>query len=327
MKIRHKLTATLLLLLPSLHCASETVGFEKRVISGRLVPVAVERSKAAPEAAAVATVPDYEWWYGCSPTAAGMLVGYYDIHGYLGENYPNLVPNAVAELSTFPSVEGSWDYRVQRIIASQRHVSDFYSGGYLASGDDLVGAPTGPLDSLADFMGTSQDVYANINGGTTFWFFSDGSRLTVADLYNSGNPDVYQNSGAFGIYEYLRWAGYGDASPQAVRYIYNQYVDTLGGVYGFSLADYRAEINAGRVVLLHLENHSMLGYGYDYLTGELLVHDTASPGEHRMRWGGTYYGYPLIGVSVVDLTGIPGDAPVSTPVITPIIEYLLLDES
>ncbi len=34
-------------------------------------------------------VPSYHWIYGCSPTAAGMLLGYYDSHGY-----PNLVEGA-----------------------------------------------------------------------------------------------------------------------------------------------------------------------------------------------------------------------------------------
>jgi len=296
---------------------SQAASLESLTICGPGDLLVVSRKALAPDAA-----PDYRWWYGCSPTAAGMLMGYYDINGYGGETYSNLVPGAVAESSTFPSTEGIWEYKVQHIIASQRHVSDFYGGGYLASGDDVPGSPTGPLDSLADFMGTSQDVYGNVNGGTTLWFFTDGSRLTVADLYNYG---AYENSGAYGIYEFLRWAGYGDANPQAVDYIYNQYVDTLGAANGFSLADYKAEINAGRVVMLHIENHSMLGYGYDSMTGELLLHDTSTPGEHRMYWGSTYFGYYLIGVTVVNLSGISGDPEVSSPDITAIIQLLLLD--
>ena len=338
-----KLATLLLLFFPFVSYASETGVFEKRVISGRLEQgseaAALEkrvisgrldqgvsgRTTALLDATITGAVPDYQWWYGCSPTAAGMLMGYYDINGYGGETYSKLIPGAVAESSTFPSIEGIWDYKVQHIIASQRHVSDFYGGGYLASGDDVFGAPTGPLDSLADFMGTSQDAYGNVNGATVFWFFTDGSRLSVAELYNSGDPAIYENSAAYGIYEFLRWAGYGDPIPNAVEYIYNQYVDTMGLPYGFSLADYLFEINAGRVVLLHLENHSMLGYGYDSTTGELLFHDTANPGENRMYWGGTYYGYRLIGVSVVDFSGIPGDPKVSSPNIIPIITPLLLD--
>ena len=85
------------------------------------------------------------------------------------------------------------------------------------------------------------------------------------------------------------------------------------------------QINAGRVVLIHIVNHTMLGYGYDSLTGELLMHDTAAPGEHRMYWGGTYYGYQLVGVSVVDLSGIPGDPETAYPNINPVIQLLLLN--
>ena len=35
--------------------------------------------------------PAYDWWYGCSPTSAGMMMGYYDRNGYGGLSYANLV--------------------------------------------------------------------------------------------------------------------------------------------------------------------------------------------------------------------------------------------
>jgi hypothetical protein len=291
--------------------ASQAAGIDKIAIDGRLQSQAARREAPVTTGTMLRGAPDYQWWYGCSPTAAGMLLGYYDINGYRGEAYTNLVPDAVAEVSTFPSTEGRWDYDVQHIIASPRHVSDFYAGGYLAIGDDVPGAPTGPLDSLADFMGTSQDAYENSNGSTWFFVFEDGSKLTVADIYNyslsSGDPAIYGASGAYGIYEFLIWAGYGDRNPLTVDYIYNQYVDSLGKAYGFGFVDYQAEINAGRAVILHLEGHSVLGYGYDSTTGELLIHDTANPGEQRMSWEGSYLGLRLNLVTVVDLTDIPGD--------------------
>ena len=28
--------------------------------------------------------PGYDWWYGCSPTSAGMIMAYYDRNGYGG---------------------------------------------------------------------------------------------------------------------------------------------------------------------------------------------------------------------------------------------------
>jgi hypothetical protein len=299
---------------------------EKRTISGRLPSSAVSQPSPLAGEPVTGAVPDYQWWYGCSPTAAGMLIGYYDIYGYAGETYNNLIPGAVAERSTFPSFEGSWDYAAQGIIASPRHVSDFYDGGYLATGDDVPGAPTSALNSLADFMGTSQDAFGNENGATAFWFFTDGSRLTVADLYNTSDVAIYGNSGSYGIYEFMRWAGYVNPAPENVDFIFNQFVDTLGLPDGFRLSDYLAEINAGRVVLLHLENHTMLGYGYDSTTGELLFHDTANPGENRMYWGGTYFGYRMIGVTVVNLSGIAGDVKEpSARFIIPIINLLLSD--
>ena len=75
---------------------------------------------------------DYAWWYGCSPTSAGMMMGYYDRKGYGGLSYANLLPGAVAEQQTY----GKPGALVNNIIASPGHVTDFYSGGYVASGDD-----------------------------------------------------------------------------------------------------------------------------------------------------------------------------------------------
>lgn len=300
-------------------------------INGKLLPSGITRITTLAGTHVTGTVPDYQWWYGCSPTAAGMLIGYYDINGYKGETYTRLLPDAVAEQSTFPSVEGTWSYAVQDVIASPRHVSDYYPGGYFASGDDVPGAPTGPLDSLADFMGTSQDLYGNVNGGTAIWFYTDGSRLTVADIFGTADAYILGSSGTYGVYEFLRRAGYADADPQAVTYMYNQLVDTLQLPSGFTFAHYRAEIDAGRVVLIHLENHSMLGYGYDLSTGEVVFHDTANAGANRMTWGGSYFGYRMVGVTVVDFSQVAGDEveppppPAPAAAIVPIIELLLAD--
>jgi len=62
--------------------------------------------------------PSYGWWYGCTATSAGMMMGYYDINGYGGLNYGNLVPGEVAEATTF-LIPNNWNYKVNNIIASQ----------------------------------------------------------------------------------------------------------------------------------------------------------------------------------------------------------------
>lgn len=119
--------------------------------------------------------PSYGWWYGCSPTSAGMMMGFYDLKGYGGKSYANLDPYGPAATSTIHS-DGAWNATIKSVIASQGHVVDFYRyancipdlkthgyGAFGVSGDD-VAYPTHSFNSLADFMGTSQDAVGNSNG-------------------------------------------------------------------------------------------------------------------------------------------------------------------
>lgn len=261
---------------------------------------------ASLQGVAVGNTTDYDWWYGCAPTAAGMVIGHYDRNGYDGLDYDNLVPGGVAEDSTF----GNPGALVNGVIASPGHVSDFYSGGYMASGDDVYAGRE--FDSLADFMGTSQDSLGHINGSTSFYSYTEGYALPIADIVYW---NVQDNSGMYGIYEYLRYRGYASGDPSTDTSIYNQriagYTGTLTGI-GFTFADYMAEIDAGRPVMIHVEGHSMFGYGYDAATTEIVLHDTWTAGEHRMIWGGAYP-YPTgdlahYGVTVVQVTPGPQNA-------------------
>lgn len=120
---------------------------------------------------ATTTVPDpgdYDWWYGCSPTSAGMIMGHYDVRGYNDQFYNNLVPGGQAENNTY----GAGPYLANDAIASSGHISDFYGGGYEAFGDD-VAEPWHSFNCLADFMGTSQDSCGNSNGSTTLYYFTN----------------------------------------------------------------------------------------------------------------------------------------------------------
>ena len=381
--------------------------------------------------------PNYDWWYGCSPTAAGMMIGYYDRN-----NFDNFIPSGDAELNSFPSTPGSWDYLAQYAIASPEHVSDFYSGGYGASGDDVFGSwhnvyqggferlewnekslggsyqvdqirfrfynngansigsprlcevdfwenysildwitPTEgynwvansnardddtysftqgsagkeswsgfiyfshdpfsvskirfwprddtwritlvdvdvnyeetirDFDCLADFMGTSQDNLSeqfggNPNGGTTFWYYTDNSPLTKDDIFDLGF-DYYNISGMYGINEYSESVGYD------LEVLYNQRIYGYGGIStGFTFEQYMAEIDAGRPVMIHVEGHSMLGYGYIGDTNIINVFDTWAPiGQNpgTMEWGGTYpFGeYDLTHYGVTVMTPLPEPA-------------------
>jgi len=103
----------------------------------------------------------------------------------------------------------------------------------------------------------------------------------------------------YGIGEYVDYAGY-DTSV-----LYNQYIDTLGKTYGFTFAQYMAEIDSGRPVMIHVSGHSMLGYGYVYVNGttDILLYDTWSLGGGTMTWGGSYAGRDHYAVTIMELTG------------------------
>jgi hypothetical protein len=236
--------------------------------------------------------PTYHWWYGCSPTAAGMMLAYYDRNGYRGLRYDNLIPGGLAELSTFPD---SWSYLANNAIASTGHVSQFYNAAYGATGDDLVS--TRDFDCLADFMRTSQDAVGNFNGGTTFYFLDNGRRLYARDLFNA----KVTNDGMLGLDQYFRYAGYNTSTPNQDTTFYSQLVKTPLLSYGFTLDNYKTEIDAGRVVMLQLSGHSMFGYGY---SGDLILfHDTWDALEHSMSWDALYSGMDLIGVTAFEPTG------------------------
>ncbi len=296
------LAVSFCLFVVSLSSAFTVAPVEYYTVNGKLL--ALHR-----EGVTLNNAPDYDWWHGCSPTSAGMMMGYYDINGYGSLYYNNLVPGGQAELSTYG---GSGPYIANNAIASSGHISDFYSGVYGASGDD-VDPPFHPFDSLADFMGTSQDLIGNpcgpnTNGSTGFWNYLDGSRLYASNIFGYG-PDVYNTSGMFGMWEYINYTGYGSGSPDSN--FFNQYVDTYNP-NGFTFAEYMAEIDAGRVVMIHVEDHSMFGYGYNEDTEEIILHDTWNEGEHSMTWGGTYpYGtaeLQLYGVTCFTPTG--GEVPI-----------------
>lgn len=260
--------------------------------------------------------PDYAWWYGCSPTSAGMMMAYYDRNGYGGHSYNNLVPGGTAESSTF-AIPNNWNYLANNAIASWGYVTDFYrysngtpdyytsgAGAYLNSNDD-VKTPSHSFNCLADFMGTSQDAIGNPNGGTTFYYNIDGTRFYAKDAFTQG---VWNKDGMYGMAEYFNYAGYGSHNLPNDTNFFTQKIlkfSPLGIREGFTFADYKAEIDAGRVVMIQLQGHSVLGYGYkdDGLKRIVYLHDTWSEGDHTMDWGGSYSGMEQWGVTCFIPTG------------------------
>jgi len=241
--------------------------------------------------------PDYEFWYGSAPTVAGMMMGYYDRNGYGGLTYSNLVPGGTAEASSY----GNPGAIANSAIASAGHITDFYSAGYGGSGDD-VSPLSHSFNSLADFMGTSQDSIGNINGNTTFYYYTNGDKLTATDAFTYG---VWNSDGMYGIGEYINYAGYG------VTNLYTQHIYSSTVSNGFTFADYTAEIDAGRPVMIHLTGHTIFGYGYDAANNMIYFHDTWSAGQHDMTWGGSYSSMDQWGVTCFELTR--GESPNGVP--------------
>jgi hypothetical protein len=153
-------------------------------------------------------------------------------------------------------------------------------------------------DCIADFMGTSQWKYPPPPKSTSL---NDGYTYFYADL--SGAPAYDYRAGALrdgchGMRLFVESRGY-----RVLRNFSQLIKDSILNNHdeGFTFADFQAEIDAGRPVIIHLWGHTMLGYGYDTSTNTIYIRDTWDYGQHEMTWGGTYYGYPHVAVTVIQL--------------------------
>lgn len=100
--------------------------------------------QGSPTAHLLEGVPAYIWYNGCGPTSLGMMIGYWDAHGY-----PNLIPGS-NDWATNQTV-------IQNVIASPGHIRDYVpTPDRVATSDD----PDHADDSLADFTGCSRDPLA-----------------------------------------------------------------------------------------------------------------------------------------------------------------------
>jgi hypothetical protein len=268
----------------------------------------------------LSNTPDYRWWYGCSPTAAGMMMGYYDYNGYTGLYYQKLVPGGPAELTTYPSGAPAGTYRAQAVIASNAHIADYWTGSGNSGDDPCNGNLTtchGGGDCLADFMGTSQDLAwlspacdgaigvppQNTDGGTLIWNYDDG-RILTAELMGGWTNCYWETSGMYGIGEYVQYAGYNYVTGSLYnRYVYPNPLQP-GNTAGFTWADYKAEIDAGRPVIIQLYGHSMFGYGYTD-PNTVYIYDTWNPhSASTMTWAtNNYGGMPHYAVTCLTPTG------------------------
>lgn len=250
-------------------------------------------------------VPALRWSYGCSATSAAMYFGYYD-----RTVYPNFY-KGLTNSGKFPLDNKVWGYSSENNgecplsathlgidgRTTKGHVDDYYLS-YGSTGDPYYGSWTehSPQDSLGDFMGTNQyQNWQNTDGGTTFFFYTDGSPLNDY----TGHESYHRRDGAHGMKLFSVSRGY------AVESNYNQYiVGYNGNSQGFSYGQYKEEIDAGNPVFIQVTGHTMLGVGYSGFN-QIIVHDTWDYSNHVMTWGGTYSGMTHFGVTVIHLAPPP----------------------
>ena len=267
------------------------------------------------------TVPAFSWVYGCSAVSAAMIAGFYDSTGYpnmyTGPTNGGVMPLNNSSWSTWS--DGIYTYRNNPLVASKNGLDgrttrgsiDDYWVQYASAADDpyITGGWTQHTwgDAIGDYMHTSQ---SHFNGSTT-WGLDDAYTrfydiypasalpLTCATIESyTKSPNFYPPDGTLGRKQFYEARGY------TVTDCYNQYTDNIY-TGGFSFAQYKAEIDAGRPVMLNLSGHTIVGVGYDSSTNTVYLHDTWDYLNHTMTWGGSYAGMQLQAVSIVDLAPAP----------------------
>ena len=253
----------------------------------------------------LADVPGYDWSFGCSPTSASMMAGYYDRTGrpniYTGPTNGGVAP---MDNSSWGSVVINGETRKQCPISATRngvdgrttrgHVDDYWVSYNSMSPDPYItnGWTQHTWDDCtADYMYSNQYSYQCSDGGTGFIVDTTGLPVKVLASWN-------QRDGLFGLTQFYISRGY------TVTDYYTQFIYPYGGnTIGFNFTQYKQEINAGRPVLLQLSGHTILGYGYDDATFTVYLHDTWDYSMHSMTWGGSYGGMQQWGVGLIQLSG------------------------
>lgn len=247
-------------------------------------------------------VPAFDWCYGCSATSAAMMMGYYDNNGY-PDMYKGPANGGVCPMTNQTWGAGKCPLSATMQSVDQRmsrgHVDDFWVDTYSSEPDPYITnkwVMHALGDCTGDYMGTNQSRYGNIDGGTMFWEDDAGDKLSDY----TGSEPTYRD-GCHGMKLFVQSRGY------TVLENFTQRIKGQGNdpAKGFTFDDFKAEIDAGRPVMIQVTSHSMLGYGYDTSDGtnKIYIRDTWDHAAHTMTWGGTYSSMRLqhLGVTVLKL--------------------------
>ena len=228
------------------------------------------------------------------PTNGGVMPMDNSVWGHT--TYPSVTCGECPLSATHNGVDGR---------TTRGHVDDYWVD-YGSFSDPYYGnwAEHGYAECTADFMGTNQyHNWQNTDGSTRFVYYTDGSPTYDYTLCEGWTPPI--RDGCHGMRLFVESRGYN------VLQNYNQYIYGYeGNTLGFSFEQFKAEIDAGRPVLIQVTDHTMLGYGYNTAGSKVYIHDTWDHSDHEMTWGGTYSGLQHYAVTVIHLTGgIPPNKP------------------
>jgi hypothetical protein len=256
----------------------------------------------------ITNVPAMTWCFGCSATSAAMMFGHYD-NGYYANMYAGPTNGGVFPMTnaTWGTVEINGETRALCPLSATRkdldgratrgHVDDYWIMYGNADPDPFIGNWTEHThgECTGDYMGTNQSTLSNSDGGTIFYYYLNGAPIND---YTGCEPD--ERDGCHGLRLFAESRGY------AVGSNYSQYIYGYNGnTQGFTFDDFKAEIDAGRPVIINVTGHSMLGYGYDDTGSTIFIHDTWDYDDHQMTWGGSYSGMTHYAVVVLRLLATP----------------------
>jgi len=199
------------------------------LLATALLLVVVPRPSVA-DTAILSGMPTYYWWGGCSPTAGGMIMGYW--------NNPNLYPLYDGDATVWSGASynsnGSAPTGTAAMVASWEHVREGELLGYdTSTGRGHYTNSQRDANCIADFMGTD-------NGSTGTGVLT--GLEAFAEWDNPATADVNESV---------------EATCAASWYLFGS--DDVWG-------DFITEIDAGRPALLNLSRsgggHSVAAYGY-----------------------------------------------------------------
>ena len=274
-----------------MRCASRGQGWFRAGVMGIAALFGVLRAQAQLEDVRIEDVPDYEWHVGCFGTATGNLMGFWDRNGfpdfYTGPTGGGVAPlnsrSSQGNLGIF-SLWASKAGRDGRPANQPGHEDDYYFAYESVFADPYItaGRKEHTPDCIGDFIGLSQNKWSslggecrgNIDGFSYVHWNTSGDRRWVQW---GQEPAIPSGSDIpTGLVAWTRYRG-GDATSFCQLTEFNP---TVSGGRGFTYADLKAEIRAGRPVLLFMqpsgefsrtvsggagvnpEIHGMLAYGF-----------------------------------------------------------------